>query len=196
MESLFGTTLLNDCQLDRARESDAHSWCGAAPSRPLSLIIDLEHRVGNESVAVRHPDLQQAFPVALCIVWADAVEVQNISDNRIGVVDAEQTGCGVWHRAANVIEQSSAIGPIAADSFDGLVRRQSPLSAGEAILDAALAIGSVTRLAIVLVDLFATHRRAAALREARAVGPDIDIPQLDFIRRRGAPELMSMGGGG
>jgi hypothetical protein len=40
------------------------------------------------------------------------------------------------------------------------------------------------------------RHRAAALGEALAIRPDIDIPQLDFIWRRGAPEVISIGGKG
>src|SRR5260370_31785657 len=96
--------------------SDTRSRCGAALSRRLSLVIDLEHGVGNESVAVRHPDLRQAFPVELSVIGQDPVQVQNVGGNRIGIVGAEQTWCGVWHGAANVVEQGGGIGPIAADS--------------------------------------------------------------------------------
>src|SRR6266404_1981006 len=116
---------------------------------------------GNEAVAIGHLDLRQAVVVELRIRRRDSVQTQDVGDSRIGVVDAERTGVLVGHGAMNVVEQGRRIGPEAAYGLDGRVRRKSALPAGQAVLDSALAVWSVTPLAILLIHRIAVRGCAA-----------------------------------
>ena len=87
------------------------------------------------------------------------------------------------HCAANIIEHGGGVGPIAADCLQRLGRRETTLSADEAILDSALAVGAMADFTIVSIDLLAVRDGTAALRQTRAVRPDINVPQLDLVWR-------------
>jgi hypothetical protein len=61
------------------------------------------------------------------------------------------------HCAANIIEHGGGVGPIAADCLQRLGRRETTLSADEAILDSALAVGAMADFTIVSIDLLAVR---------------------------------------
>ena len=97
------------------------------------------------------------------------------------------------HCAANIIEHGGGVGPIAADCLQRLGRRETTLSADEAILDSALAVGAMADFTIVSIDLLAVRDGTAALRQTRAVRPDINVPQLDLVWRRRPAEIIRQG---
>src|SRR6516225_6618050 len=110
-----------------------------------------EFGVGDKALAIGHFDRWQGVPVERSIRRKDSIQVEDVSRNCVGVIDAKRAGRLVRHCPMNVVEQSRGVRPVAAYSLDGIFGRQAALSTRETILYAALAIGPMASLAILFV---------------------------------------------
>ena len=88
-----------------------------------------------------------------------------------------------------VVEQRGGVGPEASDRLDRLIGSERALTADQAILDAALAVVAMAGRAVLRENLLTVPHRATAVGQALAVGLDVDVPQLDFVRARGTSEI-------
>src|SRR6195256_4550968 len=148
-----------------------------------------ELRIGNEAVAIGHLHLWQRLLVELAVRRQNSVQAQDVRRERVVIVDAERSRRLVGHRTMYVVEQRGGVGPEASDRLDRLIGSERALTADQAILDAALAVVAMAGRAVLRENLLTVPHRATAVGQALAVGLDVDVPQLYFVRARGTSEI-------
>src|SRR5258705_10372459 len=89
----------------------------------------------------------------------------------------------------HVVEQRGGVGPEASDRLDRLIGSERALTAGQAILDAALAVVAMAGRAVLPENLLGVPHRATPVQQTLAVGSHVGHPQLDFVVARVTSEI-------
>ena len=115
------------------------------------------------------------------ILLHQIIQIEQVGGDGVDLVRHQRLRIAERHRMAQKIEDSRDIGPIRPDRAQRPIPGQRALAAREfgPAID-PLAEFAMTRSTALLIQRLPLARRAPALRQPLAVGPDIDIPGREF----------------
>src|SRR5262245_19825781 len=156
---------------------------GAAPSSPKLQPVG---EADDESIAIRHPHLRQGLRVHGVVLAYDFVKRKNVRGQSINFIVGERPWLPPWHCAANIIEESCREGP---EVGDGLLRLHvlNRIAANQPRVDATFAVFTMAHCTFCGEDAGSVSGVTAAVRKARTVWQNVDIP----LRNLGRIERLS-----
>src|SRR5216110_513573 len=137
--------------------------------------LDLVRKTDDESVAVGHAHLGQRFGVHRVVLADQLVLREDKGGERVDFVVGERARLLPGHRPPDEVEDGGGIAPEVGDRLRRIdaARDRSPADQGGK--GPALAVLAVAQGTLLREDARALCGRAAAARQARAVGLDTDV---------------------
>src|SRR6266850_92665 len=162
---------------------------------PKQRPLDLVRKTDDESLAVGHAYLGQRFGVHRVVLADQLVLREDKGGERIDFVVGQRARLLPRHRPPNEVEDGGGIAPEVGDRLRRIDAARERSAADQRGKRPALAVLAVAQGALLREDARALRGRAAADRQARAVGLDADVPGGDVGRLERNPEIRPCGEG-
>src|SRR5256885_5436682 len=185
------TSVARVCPPQQPPRSRLHRRLCESKQRPLDLV----RKADDESVPVGHAHLGQGFGVHRVVLADQLVLRQDEGGERIDFVVGERARLLPGHRPPDEVEDGRGIAPEIGDGLRRIDTAAKRSAADQGGKDAALAILPVAKSALLREDARALRGRAAADRQARALGLNSDVPRGDVGRLERNPEIRPCGEG-